>query len=115
MTSYLFVLFVSHALGMSASHVLVQVDMYISSIYCAQARSRTNHCCAIGRNMYKKFSNVLVTIFAQVCGICMAPKVRISSVLELQTKYYRLSIIIIMAYGLSKFEVYASISYWWRG
>ncbi len=33
---------------------------------------------------------MLVTIFAQVYGICMAPKVQITSALELQTKYSEL-------------------------
>ena len=41
----------AYALGMSASDVLAQVDMYIRSIYCAQAGSITNHCCAIGRHI----------------------------------------------------------------
>ena len=61
--------FVSHALGMSASHVLALVDMYISSIYCAQARSITNHCCAIGRNMYNKL--LFYDMFLEFLDSCL--------------------------------------------
>ncbi len=62
-------LFVLHALGMSASHVLAPVDMYISSIYCVQARSITNNCCGIGRNMYNKL--LFCDMFSEFLDSCL--------------------------------------------
>ena len=56
-------------IGMSASDVFAQVDMYISSISCAQARSRTNHCSAIGRNMYNK--PLFCDMFSEFLDSCL--------------------------------------------